>query len=59
MAPNHAPSEAPAWEGLAVKSKSRRAPVIVAVVALGALAAMVLGIWLAYSSWSTGRGRTT
>jgi hypothetical protein len=51
MAPNHAPSEAPAWEGLAVKSNSRRAPVIVAVVALGALAAMVLGIWLAYSSW--------
>jgi hypothetical protein len=43
--------QAPAWQGLAATNKSRRAPLIVAIVALGGLAAMVLGVWLAYSSW--------
>jgi Septum formation len=47
----HTSSPAPRWEGRAAANNSRRALLIVAVVVLGALAAMVLGIWLAYSSW--------
>ena len=48
---SHTSSAAPSWEGHAAANNSRRTLLIVAVVVLGALAAMVLGIWLAYSSW--------
>lgn len=54
-----AANQAPAWEALAAATRSRRASLVVAVVLLSASVAMILGIWLAYSSWKHRPGAWT